>query len=66
MSDRYVELIGAETVRSAASTISSAADRMQSAASSIDATFDRHQRFLEDWLQRFEATVDRLIAGDSK
>lgn len=57
MSDRYVTLLGTEEVRSAANTMSSAADRMRSAADSLDGSLDRHQRFLEDWLQRFETVL---------
>jgi hypothetical protein len=36
---------------------------MQSAAGSLDFTFERHQRFMEDWLQRFEIVVDKLKEG---
>lgn len=57
MSDRYVTLMGAEQVQSAASRMSSAADQMQRAASSFDDTMARHQRFMDDWLQRFEAAI---------
>lgn len=52
-------LVGAEDVRSAASTMSSAASNMQSAASSIGYHFEMHQRFLEDWLVRFEAVLEK-------
>lgn len=55
----YVTLLGAEDVRSAGNAMRSAADDMRSAASSIDSTLDRHQRFLDDWLQRFEAAIER-------
>lgn len=61
MSDRYMTLMGAEQVQSAASRMSSAADEMQRAASTIDGALDRHQRFLEDWLQRFEAAMERRL-----
>lgn len=57
MSERHVTLIGAEQVQSAANRMVDAADRMGRAASSIDDTMIRHQRFLDDWLQRFEAVV---------
>ena len=49
----YITLLGAEDVRSAASTMSSAADDMRRAASSIEDSLERHRRFLDDWLQRF-------------
>jgi hypothetical protein len=57
MSERYVQLIGADDVRSAASTMSSAADQMQSAASNIAYAFESHQRFLDDWLTRFQVVM---------
>jgi hypothetical protein len=59
MSDQYVELIGAERVASAAHTMSHAAEQMRQAAGSIDETMRQHQRFLEDWLQRFETALER-------
>lgn len=54
MTDRYVTLLGAEQVQSAANTMSSAADRMQSAASSIDDAVRRHRDILDEWISRFE------------
>lgn len=54
MNERYVTLLGAEDVRSAASTMRQAASEMQSAASSISGSLESHQRFLDDWLQRYE------------
>jgi hypothetical protein len=57
MSDRYMTLLGAEQVQNAAGRMSDAADRMQRAASSIDESLARHERFLDDWLQRFEVAV---------
>jgi hypothetical protein len=54
-----VILIGAEDVRSASHTMRSAADTMSSAALNIDGALERHQRFLDDWLQRFEAALER-------
>jgi len=53
----YVTLVGAEQVQSAASTMRSAADEMQRAAQNIEGSFERHQRFLDDWLQRFEQVL---------
>jgi hypothetical protein len=55
----YMTLLGAEDVRAAGNAMRSAADDMRNAASSIDSTLDRHQRFLDDWLQRFEVALDR-------
>lgn len=60
MSDRYITLLGAEQVQSAASTMSSTAEEMKRAASSMDYTFDAQRRFLDDWLLRFQAVVESL------
>ncbi len=64
MSERYVTLLGADDVRSAASTMSSAAHNMQSAASSIQHSFEMHQRFLDDWLMRFQDAMDKSNGTD--
>lgn len=61
MSERYVTLLGAEQVQSAASTMSHAAGEMKRAADQIDDALRRHSQFLEDWITRFEATVTRLL-----
>ena len=50
----FVTLMGAEDVRSAGSSIKSAAEEMSRAAGSINETLMAHQRFLDDWLYRFE------------
>ncbi len=59
-----VYLHGADDVRCAASTISSAAHEMRNAASSIDLSLERHQRFLDDWLQRLEAVLEKEASHD--
>lgn len=56
----YITLMGAEAVQRAGSTIRQAAGTMQTAANSIYDSLDRHQRFLDDWLARFEAAVNKL------
>jgi len=58
----YVHLIGAEDVRSAASTMSSAAHEMQRAASSIEHSLECHQRFLDDWLIRLDGMLSDRIS----
>lgn len=56
MSDRmYLE--GSDDVRRASNNMIAAADKMSQAAATMDATLDRHHRFLDDWLQRFEAVL---------
>lgn len=57
----HMTLIGAEDVRSAAHTMRSAADEMQRAAMNIDASLQQHQRFLDDWLARLDATLSDRI-----
>lgn len=58
MSDRYITLLGAEQVQSAASTMTSAASEMQRAASSIAYAFEAHQRFMDDWLLRLQQITE--------
>lgn len=59
MTDKYITLIGAEQVQSAAFTISNAAREMKEAASCIDETMRQHRQFLEDWLSRLEAVIKK-------
>jgi hypothetical protein len=54
---RDVVLLGAEQVQNAARTMSSAASEMLRAASSIDESLRRHERFLDEWLDRFAAAL---------
>lgn len=63
MSERYVTLLGAEQVQSAAGTMSRAADTMRSAAGSIDEALRQHAQRMDDWLQQFAQQVDRLEAA---
>lgn len=58
----YINLLGAEEVSRAAGTMTTAAERMQSAASNLDWTMQQHSRNMDDWLNRFEALVERLEA----
>lgn len=51
-------LVGAEEVSSAASRISSAAHEMYQAAASIDNSLAAHRLFLDDWLTRFQQTLE--------
>lgn len=61
MLSNYVTLVGAEDVRSAASRMQSAADQMSSAASTIDSALERHQRFMDDWLDRLSGVLEDRI-----
>lgn len=55
----YVTLLGAEQVQNAASTMRHAAEDMQRAASSYYETVMQQQRFMNDWLDRFEQIVSK-------
>ena len=61
--EKYVTLLGAEDVQRAGNTMCAAADRMQFAANSISDTADRQQRYMEEWMERFERAVDKLVEG---
>lgn len=60
MSEKYVTLIGAEQVQQAANHMVSAAHEMGRAASNIEGALERHRIAMDDWLQRFEAVVEKL------
>lgn len=55
----YITLLGSEDVRSAAHTISDAADRMARVPGNLDEVLARHLNRLEELVQRSEALVDR-------
>ncbi len=52
-----IHLHGSEDVSRAGHNMRSAAEDMQRAAANIDHSLMIFQRFLDDWLQRFEATL---------
>jgi acyl-CoA thioesterase len=54
---QYVTLIGVEDVSRAGHNMQHAASEMSSAASSIAHTLEMHQRFMDDWLVRFEEVM---------
>lgn len=59
-----IHLSGAEDVRSAANTMRAAADEMQRAALNIDGALERHQRFLETWLQQLQLILENHTRGE--
>lgn len=59
----HITLLGTEQVQSAASTMRSAADEMSRAASNMDGALERHQRFMDDWLSRFEQVLADNSSG---
>lgn len=56
----YVYLQGAGDVERAGHQISRAAQEMQQAASNIDASLTNHQRFMDDWLDRFAVVMEKF------
>lgn len=58
----YVTLLGAEEVSRASGGMQTAAANMNSAASYLDDVLLRHQRFMDDWLIRFEEVLSKLDA----
>lgn len=56
----YIHLIGADDVRSAGHTMSSAAQEMKRAAGEISYALENHQRFLSNWLQDFATVLEKL------
>jgi hypothetical protein len=61
----YVQLIGAETVQSAAVTMRGASQEMIRAANHIEDSLSRHQRFLDDWLLRLADMLSALKDPDN-
>jgi hypothetical protein len=56
----YINLIGAEDVRCAGRSISSAAADMQRAANQITEALVLHQRFMDIWLCQFRQAIEKL------
>jgi len=54
----YVTLMGTEEVSKAASRMVSAAEEYKRAIAQQSDDFFRHQRFLDEWLARFEQVLD--------
>lgn len=58
----YVTLIGAEDVRNAGHRIAEAAQQMSGAASYMDDALRQNRIWMDEWLARFEAAVEKLAA----
>lgn len=56
----YVTLLGAEQVERAGYKMAEAADQMMRAAGYMDEAMQRHQRFMDDWLIRFEQAIEKM------
>ena len=60
----FVTLLGTEDVARAGSNMCSAASEMSRAVSSMDESLRNHQRFMDDWLVRFEEIMgDEGVRG---
>ena len=55
-----MDLIGAENVSRAGFQMKDAAKSMANVSANMQAVFEAHQRFLDDWLLRFEQAVEAL------
>ena len=53
-------LVGTEEVQRAAQSMRVAADTMRAAADNLDSSLERHRQYLDEWLVRLEAAIDRL------
>ena len=60
----YTTLLGAEDVRSAGNTMSSAADTINRACCGMEEALRRHELFLDDWLTRFRDALETTKAGE--
>ncbi len=59
----YITLLGAEDVRRAGSLMQSAADDMRCAASNMSSALEQHQRWMDDWLSRFQQVIETATNG---
>lgn len=55
--EKYITLLGAESVSSAGSSMKAAAETMRQAAGSIEESLSRHRIFLDEWLITLEAIM---------
>lgn len=58
-------LVGTEAVENAGAAMRNAAEGMKQAAVNIDASLERQQRFMDDWLQRFESVLREVAHADN-
>lgn len=57
--DRVV-LVGADDVLSGGRMARNAGTDMERAASTIQSSLETHQRYMEEWLVRFEQAIDKF------
>lgn len=61
-----VNLIGAEQVNTAGHRMLVAAEQMANVSANMQTVFSQHQRFLDDWLLRFETVIQRAAASQEE
>ena len=64
--DKFVHLIGAEDVKNAGHNMQSAAESMRYTASHFQEAFQMHERFMTEWLDRFERIVEEMVGGEKE
>lgn len=57
----YHHLIGSEDVRTGGASMLRAAEEMNRVANNLEQTLLQHQRFMDDWLARYEAAMERGV-----
>ena len=62
----FIHLIGSEQVSTAGHNMMRAAEVMSNVSSNMQLVFEEHQRFLDDWLRRYEEVVERQIAKENR
>jgi hypothetical protein len=55
----HIYLQGSEAVSNAASSMRGSAEQINRAATNIDGSLSQFQRFMDDWLQRLEAVLEK-------
>lgn len=55
----FIHLIGAEDIPRAAGTMREAAQTMSNVSQNMQIVLEAHQRFLDDWLRRFEQALEQ-------
>lgn len=57
----YITLLGAEDIRRAGNAMQAAAEEMMRGTGYQQEALQQHQRFMDDWLSRFETAIERLV-----
>ena len=62
----YITLLGAEQVHYAGNNMREAATGMNTAASNITYVLENHQRWMDDWLSRFQQILEDHTRGETR